>query len=163
MFSDSILNNITLENKEISLKQVVDAAKQIGINDFIESLPNGYEFNVKERGSMLSSGQRQLISFLRAYVSNPSVLILDEATSSVDSYSEKMIQYATDKITKDRTSIIIAHRLATIQKADKIIVMDKGNIVEIGSHKELLKNIDGYYRNLFEKQFSDTSEEVASN
>lgn len=163
LFSDSILNNITLENKEISLKQVVDAAKQIGINDFIESLPNGYEFNVKERGSMLSSGQRQLISFLRAYVSNPSVLILDEATSSVDSYSEKMIQYATDKITKDRTSIIIAHRLATIQKADKIIVMDKGNIVEIGSHKELLKNIDGYYRNLFEKQFSDTSEEVASN
>lgn len=163
LFSDSILNNITLENKEISLKQVIDAAKQIGINDFIESLPNGYEFNVKERGSMLSSGQRQLISFLRAYVSNPSVLILDEATSSVDSYSEKMIQYATDKITKDRTSIIIAHRLATIQKADKIIVMDKGNIVEIGSHKELLKNIDGYYRNLFEKQFSDTSEEVASN
>lgn len=159
LFSDSIFNNITLENKNISLNQVKEAAKQIGIHDFINSLPNAYEFNVKERGGILSSGQRQLISFLRAYVSKPSVLILDEATSSVDSYSEKMIQYATDKITKDRTSIIIAHRLATIQKADKIIVMDKGNIVEIGTHNQLLKDENGYYRNLFEKQFSETKSE----
>lgn len=157
LFSDSILNNITLEKKEISLEQVISAAKQIGIHDFIMSLPNDYNFNVKERGNMLSSGQRQLISFLRAYVSNPSVLILDEATSSVDSYSEKMIQFATDKITMNRTSIIIAHRLATIQKANKIIVMDQGNIVETGTHKELLKTENGYYKNLFEKQFSESN------
>jgi ATP-binding cassette, subfamily B, multidrug efflux pump len=160
LFSDSILNNITLENKNISLEQVVQSAKQIGIHDFINSLPNNYYFNVQERGILLSSGQRQLISFLRAYVSNPSVLILDEATSSVDSYSEQMIQFATDKITKNRTSIIIAHRLATIKKADKIIVMDKGNIMEIGSHKELLKDKKGYYRNLYDKQFSETNMEV---
>ncbi|WP_152286327.1 ABC transporter ATP-binding protein [Flavicella marina] len=160
LFSDSILNNITLENNAISREEVQTAAKQIGIHDFIMSLPNGYDFNVKERGNMLSSGQRQLISFLRAYVSNPSILILDEATSSVDSHSEKMIQYATDKITMNRTSIIIAHRLATIQKADKIIVMDKGNIVEVGSHKELLKKPEGYYKNLFEKQFSEIVEKI---
>lgn len=157
LFSDSILNNITLKNENISLDEVQKAAKQIGIHDFINSLPNSYEFNVKERGNMLSSGQRQLISFLRAYVSNPSVLILDEATSSVDSHSERMIQFATDRITKDRTSIIIAHRLTTIQKADTIIVMDKGMIVEMGSHKELLQNATGYYKNLFEKQFSETN------
>lgn len=157
LFSDSILNNITLKNKNIKIEEVIEAAKQIGIHEFIMSLPDGYEFNVKERGNMLSSGQRQLISFLRAYVSNPSVLILDEATSSVDSNSEKMIQFATDKITKGRTSIIIAHRLATIQKADTIIVMDKGNIVEMGSHTKLLENKKGYYKTLFEKQFSETS------
>lgn len=160
LFSDSILNNITLENRAITLDMVIAAAKQIGIHDFIMSLPNAYHFNVKERGNMLSSGQRQLISFLRAYLSNPSVLILDEATSSVDSYSEKMIQFATDKITMNRTSIIIAHRLATIQKANKIIVMHQGNIVETGTHKELLKNKDGYYRNLFEKQFSEEITEI---
>lgn len=153
LFSDSILNNITLRNETISLEEVKEAAKQIGIHNFIESLPNGYYYNVKERGAMLSSGQRQLIAFLRAYVSNPSILILDEATSSVDTESEQMIQYATDKITKDRTSIVIAHRLATIKKADKIIVMDKGKIVELGSHQELLEK-EGYYRNLYEKQFS---------
>ncbi len=153
LFSDTILNNITLKNENISLEQVQEAAKQIGIHDFIESLPNGYNYNVKERGAMLSSGQRQLIAFLRAYVSTPSILILDEATSSVDTESEQMIQYATDKITKNRTSIVIAHRLATIKKADKILVMDKGHIVEQGSHKELLKK-EGYYRNLYEKQFS---------
>ena len=153
LFSDTILNNITLKNENISLEQVQEAAKQIGIHDFIESLPNGYNYNVKERGAMLSSGQRQLIAFLRAYVSTPSILILDEATSSVDTESEQMIQYATDKITKNRTSIVIAHRLATIKKADKILVMDKGDIVEQGSHKELLKK-EGYYRNLYEKQFS---------
>ena len=117
------------------------------------SLPNGYQYNVKERGAMLSSGQRQLISFLRAYVTNPSILVLDEATSSVDSYSEQLIQDATDKITKDRTSIVIAHRLATVQKADQIIVMDEGRIVEKGTHDELLKKVDGYYRNLYEVQF----------
>jgi len=152
LFSDTILNNITLKNSAISLAEVQEAAKQIGIHDFIESLPNGYHYNVKERGAMLSSGQRQLIAFLRAYVSNPSILILDEATSSVDTESEQMIQYATDKITKNRTSIIIAHRLATIKKADKIIVMDKGTIVEQGDHNQLLEE-DGYYRNLYEKQF----------
>ncbi|WP_139959653.1 ABC transporter ATP-binding protein [Flavicella sediminum] len=155
LFSDSILNNITLKKKEITLEQVTIAAKKIGIHDFIMSLPGGYHYNVKERGGMLSSGQRQLIAFLRAYVSDPCILILDEATSSVDSYSEQMIQYATDTITKNRTSIIIAHRLATIQKADAIIVMDKGLIVEQGSHHELLKRENGHYRNLFEKQFSD--------
>jgi subfamily B ATP-binding cassette protein MsbA len=116
-------------------------------------LPGGYHYNVKERGVMLSSGQRQLISFLRAYVTNPSILILDEATSSVDSYSEQLIQDATDTITKGRTSIVIAHRLATIQQADKIIVMDAGQIVEIGTHKSLLKKKDGYYKNLYEVQF----------
>ena len=117
------------------------------------SLPNNYYYNVKERGVMLSSGQRQLIAFLRAYVSDPSVLILDEATSSIDSYSEKLIQQATDKITKNQTSIIIAHRLATVKKADRIIVMDKGQIVEQGSHLELL-NKDGYYKTLYDMQFA---------
>ena len=154
LFSDSILNNITLKDESISLEEVQQAAKQIGIHDFIMSLPNGYHYNVKERGAMLSSGQRQLIAFLRAYVSKPSILILDEATSSVDSHAEQMIQFATDTITKGRTSIVIAHRLATIKKADKIIVMDKGLIVEEGSHKELLEKENGYYRNLYEKQFS---------
>jgi subfamily B ATP-binding cassette protein MsbA len=157
LFSDSIYNNITLKNKNISLKTVQEAAKKIGIHDFIMSLPNDYHYNVKERGSMLSSGQRQLIAFLRAYVSNPSILILDEATSSVDSHSEQMIQYATDTITKNRTSIIIAHRLATIKKADKIIVMDKGLVVEQGNHPQLLEKENGFYKNLFEKQFSEAS------
>src|SRR5690606_18497148 len=139
LFADSILNNITLNNPNISEEEVVAAAKEIGVHKFIASLPGGYHYNVKERGSMLSSGQRQLISFLRAYVSKPSILILDEATSSVDTYSEEMIQAATEKITQGRTSIVIAHRLATIKKADKIIVMDNGKIVEEGTHKELLK------------------------
>lgn len=153
LFSDTIFNNITLQNKNISLEEVQQAAKKIGLHNFIMSLPNGYHYNVKERGAMLSSGQRQLIAFLRAYVSNPYILILDEATSSVDSHSEQMIQFATDTITKNRTSIIIAHRLATVKKADTIIVMNKGKIVEKGNHKELLKNEQGYYRNLYEKQF----------
>ena len=154
LFSDSILNNITLKNSLITESQVIDAAKKIGIHDFIKTLPGGYHYNVKERGVMLSSGQRQLIAFLRAYVSSPRILILDEATSSVDSYAEQMIQYATDTITSGRTSIIIAHRLATIKKADKIIVMDKGVIVEEGTHRELLKKSNGYYKNLYDKQFS---------
>ncbi len=159
LFADTILNNITLNNPDITEEQVHQAAKDIGIHDFILSLPNGYHYNVKERGVMLSSGQRQLISFLRAYVTNPSILVLDEATSSVDSYSEQLIQNATDKITKGRTSIVIAHRLATVKKADKIIVMDAGNIVEQGSHDELLKKENGYYKNLYEVQFLE--EEVA--
>ena len=154
LFSDSILNNITLKNSLITESQVIDAAKKIGIHDFIMTLPGGYHYNVKERGVMLSSGQRQLIAFLRAYVSSPRILILDEATSSVDSYAEQMIQHATDTITRGRTSIIIAHRLATIKKADKIIVMDKGVIVEEGTHRELLKKSNGYYKNLYDKQFS---------
>jgi subfamily B ATP-binding cassette protein MsbA len=154
LFSDSILNNITLKDKNITLKDVETAAKQIGIHDFIQTLPGGYQYNVKERGAMLSSGQRQLIAFLRAYVSKPSILILDEATSSVDAHAEQMIQYATETITKGRTSIVIAHRLATIKKADKIIVMDKGHIVEEGSHSELLEKENGYYKNLYDKQFS---------
>ena len=154
LFSDSILNNITLKNKNITLETVEKAAKQIGIHDFIMTLPGGYNYNVKERGAMLSSGQRQLIAFLRAYVSKPSILILDEATSSVDAHAEQMIQYATETITKDRTSIVIAHRLATIKQADKIIVMDKGLIVEEGSHTQLLAKENGYYKNLYDKQFS---------
>ena len=154
LFSDSILNNITLKDENITLNDVEKAAKQIGIHDFIMTLPGGYNYNVKERGAMLSSGQRQLIAFLRAYVSKPSILILDEATSSVDAHAEQMIQYATETITKDRTSIVIAHRLATIKQADKIIVMDKGLIVEEGSHTQLLAKENGYYKNLYDKQFS---------
>lgn len=153
LFADTIFSNITLNHPEITLEDVQQAAKDIGIHDFIMSLPNGYFYNVKERGVMLSSGQRQLISFLRAYVTNPSILVLDEATSSVDSYSEKLIQTATEKITQGRTSIIIAHRLATVKKADKIIVMDSGQIVEQGTHKELLRKENGYYKNLYEVQF----------
>ena len=155
LFADTIYNNITLNNPNITEDEVIAAAKEIGVHKFIESLPGGYNYNVKERGSMLSSGQRQLISFLRAYVSKPSILVLDEATSSVDTYSEELIQTATDKITKDRTSIVIAHRLATIKKADKIIVMDAGKIVEEGTHHELLENENGFYRNLYEVQFAD--------
>ncbi|MEH6703685.1 ABC transporter ATP-binding protein [Galbibacter orientalis] len=153
LFADTILNNITLNDPSIKEEDVVQAAKDIGIHKFIKSLPGGYHYNVKERGSMLSSGQRQLIAFLRAYVSNPSILVLDEATSSVDGHSEKLIQKATDKITKGRTSIVIAHRLATIKKADRIIVMEAGKIVESGTHEDLLKQENGYYRNLYEVQF----------
>ncbi len=152
LFSDSIYNNITLKDNSISLEEVKASAKIIGIHDFIMSLPGGYNYNVKERGVMLSVGQRQLIAFLRASVSKPGILILDEATSSIDSYSEKLIQDATEKLTKNRTSIIIAHRLATIQKADKIIVMENGIIVEQGSHAELLDK-KGHYSNLYNIQF----------
>jgi ATP-binding cassette subfamily B multidrug efflux pump len=153
LFADTILNNITLHNPDITREHVYAAAKKIGIHDFIMSLPEGYDYNVKERGVMLSSGQRQLIAFLRAYVSNPSILILDEATSSIDTYSEELIQRATETITTGRTSIVIAHRLATIVNADKIVVMDKGLIVEQGSHIELLNRADGYYKNLYYSQF----------
>jgi ABC-type multidrug transport system fused ATPase/permease subunit len=132
---------------------VIAAAKKIGVHDFIMSLPHGYEYNVKERGVMLSSGQRQLIAFLRAYVSNPGILILDEATSSIDTYSEELIQRATETVTKGRTSIVIAHRLATVINADKIVVMHKGLVVEQGTHQELLSRGEGYYRNLYFSQF----------
>ena len=153
LFADTIANNITLNDPNISEEEVIAAAKQIGVHEFISSLPGGYQYNVKERGVMLSSGQRQLIAFLRAYVSNPSILVLDEATSSIDSYSEHLIQKATDRITRGRTSIVIAHRLATVKKADRILVMDAGKIVEMGRHEELLKKENGYYKNLYEVQF----------
>ena len=153
LFADTILYNITLGNPKYTLKEVETAAKEIGIHDFIMTLPGGYQYDVKERGTMLSVGQRQLISFLRAYIINPKLLILDEATASIDTYSEQLIQDATRKITKGRTSIIIAHRLATIQNADKIIVMNKGEIVEFGKHESLLKNKNGVYRGLYEAQF----------
>ncbi len=152
LFADTIANNISLKDASISLSMIEEAAKQIGVDEFINSLSEGYQYNVKERGTMLSSGQRQLIAFLRAYVSNPSILILDEATSSIDTYSEQLIQNATEKIAEGRTSIIIAHRLATIKKADKILVMDAGKIVETGTHKELLQQ-GGYYSKLYEAQF----------
>ena len=153
LFADTILNNITLFNKNISFDYVIDSAKKIGIHDFIMSLPGGYNYNVKERGVMLSQGQRQLISFLRAYIKNPSILILDEATSSIDSNSEELIQTATQKITENKTSIIIAHRLSTILNSDRIFVMNKGELVESGSHDELMKKEKGFYKKLYEIQF----------
>ena len=153
LFSDTILNNITLKNDDITIDQVILAAQQIGVHDFIMTLPGNYYYNVKERGIMLSSGQRQLIAFLRVYVSNPQILILDEATSSIDTASELLIQKAIEKITKNRTSLIIAHRLATVKNANNIIVMDSGNIIEQGSHKELINNVDGYYKKLYDVQF----------
>lgn len=153
LFSDSIHNNITLGNEEITREQVIAAAKAVGADSFIEKLPNGYDYQVGERGGVLSVGQRQLLAFIRAYVYNPHILILDEATSSVDNESEMLIQRATEQLTKGRTSIVIAHRLSTIQAADKIIVLDKGEIQEIGSHEELLRK-DGMYKKLHSMQFS---------
>jgi ATP-binding cassette subfamily B multidrug efflux pump len=152
LFSDSIYKNIVLD-KDISMAEVEEASKAIGLEGFIEQLPGGYNYNVRERGVMLSAGQRQLIAFLRAYVCRPSVLILDEATSSVDVQTESLIQQAINKLTAGRTSIVIAHRLATIQNADKILVMDDGRIVESGSHDDLLAK-KGYYSRLFDLQFS---------
>ena len=154
LFADSIYNNITLHNEAITREDVIAAAKKIGVHEFIMSLPDGYDYNVKERGVMLSSGQRQLIAFLRAFVSNPSILILDEATSSIDTHSEELIQKATETITKDRTSIVIAHRLATVVNASKIVVMDKGQIMETGTHQELLAKENGYYKKLYDSQFA---------
>ena len=151
LFSDTILHNITLNNSNISFDQVKRASTEIGVHDFITTLPNGYNYNVRERGIMLSTGQRQLISFLRAYVTNPRILILDEATSSIDTDSEILIQKAIEKMTDDRTSLVIAHRLSTIRNADNIIVMNLGEIVEQGTHEELLK-IKGYYKKLYDTQ-----------
>lgn len=155
LFADSLYNNITLFNPKITRAQVIQASKEIGVHDFIQSLPEGYDYNVKERGVMLSSGQRQLIAFLRAYLSDPTILVLDEATSSVDSYSEEIIQRAIDTLTKGKTSIVIAHRLATVKNADRIVVMDQGQIVEVGTHKELLQVTQGHYAKLYEVQFAD--------
>ncbi|MET4084138.1 ATP-binding cassette subfamily B multidrug efflux pump [Pedobacter sp. UYP30] len=160
LFSDTILNNITLNNPEIGLEEVIAAAKKVGAHHFIEKLPGGYHYNVMERGATLSAGQAQLISFIRALVHNPAILVLDEATSSVDTETEMLIQHAIDNLMRGRTSIVIAHRLSTIQKADKIIVLEKGEIMEMGSHQELLK-IDGYYKKLYDLQFS--SEGIAKN
>lgn len=154
LFNDSIYNNIALHNPNISLEQVMNAAKQIDLHDFISSLPGGYDYVVKERGITLSAGQRQLIAFIRAFVYDPKIFILDEATSTIDTQTEQLIQKALDKISKGRTSIIIAHRLATIRNANKIIVFDKGEIVEQGSQTELL-NINGQFKRLYELQFTD--------
>ena len=156
LFADTLLNNITLWNRHIPFKAVTDAAKKIGIHDFIMSLPGGYNYNVRERGVMLSQGQRQLIAFLRAYIKYPSILILDEATSSIDSKSEKLIQYATETITKNKTSIIIAHRLSTVLESDRIIVLENGLIAEQGKHKDLIKIENGIYKNLYEDQLRKT-------
>ena len=153
LFADSIFNNITLFNPNISIDDVKKAAKEIGIHGFINKLPGGYYYNVRERGVMLSEGQKQLISFLRVYLSNPRILILDEATSSIDSKTEKLIQYATSKIIQNKTSIIIAHRLSTILNSDKIIVLENGEIVESGSHEQLISIEDGFYKKLYELQF----------
>ena len=157
LFSDTIHNNITLGDNTISREQVIAAAKEVGADVFIQKLPGGYDYQVGERGGVLSVGQRQLLSFIRASVYNPAILILDEATSSVDSESEELIQKATEKLTKGRTSIVIAHRLSTIQNSDKIVVLDAGEIMEIGSHQELLLH-NGFYRKLYDRQFSDEKE-----
>jgi ATP-binding cassette subfamily B protein len=152
LFSGSVLDNITLRNKEIPFERVVNAAKLIGMHDFIMRLPGGYDYDVMERGNTLSLGQRQLLSFIRALLFNPSILILDEATSSVDTESERLIQEAIGKLIADRTSIVIAHRLSTIRKANKIIVLDKGEILEMGTHEELIEK-EGFYYKLHQMQF----------
>ena len=154
LFAASIYDNITLFDDSIKIEEVIAAAKAIGVHDFITNLPGGYNYNVKERGVMLSSGQRQLIAFLRSYLADPTILILDEATSSIDSNSEELIQKATSRITKGKTSIIIAHRLETIRKADRIIVMDDGKILEDGTHEDLLKIENGKYSHLYNVQFA---------
>ncbi|ERJ58379.1 ABC transporter ATP-binding protein [Sphingobacterium paucimobilis] len=155
LFSDSIRNNISLNNPQISIESIIDASKRVGAYDFITKLPNQFDYEVQERGATLSAGQAQLVSFIRALVHNPKILVLDEATSSIDTETEEMIQSAIDNLMEGRTAIVIAHRLSTIQKADKIIVLDKGEIKEIGSHHELL-NLDGYYKKLYELQFNST-------
>lgn len=152
LFSDTVYRNITLGNEAISMAQVIEAAKAVGAHDFIMKLPDDYNYQIGERGGVLSVGQRQLLAFIRAYVYNPHILILDEATSSIDHESELLIQQATAKLTKGRTSIVIAHRLSTIQNADEIIVLEKGEIKEVGNHQELL-NKNGFYKKLHEKQF----------
>ena len=153
LFSDTVRSNIVLGEGDITDAQIMQAAREIGIEEFIEGLPQGLDYNVQERGGVLSAGQRQLLAFLRAYITNPTVLILDEATSSIDSHTEELIQRALIALTQDRTSVIIAHRLSTIQHADRIIVLDKGQVVEVGSHAALLE-AKGAYHNLYEKQFA---------
>lgn len=159
LFSDNIHNNITLHDESIDEDAVVAASKRVGAHEFIKKLPEAYQFDVRERGSMLSVGQRQLISFIRAYVNNPRILILDEATSSIDTESELLIQRATEVLTEGRTSIIVAHRLSTIRNATKILVFDSGQIVEMGNHDELLAR-QGRYKELYEIQFA--AEQLAS-
>jgi ATP-binding cassette, subfamily B, multidrug efflux pump len=154
LFSDTIANNIRLFNENISMEQMQEAARLVGADKFINKLPGGFEYQVQERGATLSTGQRQLISFIRAILQDPRILILDEATSSIDHETEEMIQHATEVLLKDRTSIVIAHRLATIQKANKILVMEKGRIVESGTHDELISK-EGLYRTLYELQFTE--------
>jgi ABC-type multidrug transport system fused ATPase/permease subunit len=153
LFSDTVRANIVLGDESISDEALLRAAEAIGISEFIEELPQGLDYNVQERGGVLSAGQRQLLAFLRAYITDPKVLILDEATSSIDSHTEELIQRALIALTKDRTSVIIAHRLSTIQHADRIIVLDKGQVIEVGNHQELLAK-EGAYFNLYEKQFT---------
>jgi ATP-binding cassette subfamily B protein len=155
LFSGSVYENVTLRNDEISKEKVEEIAKLIGIHDFILQLPGGYDYNVMERGNTLSLGQRQLLSFIRALLYNPSILILDEATSSVDTASEQLIQNAIEKMISGRTSIIIAHRLSTIRKANLIMVLDKGEVIEIGTHESLLKS-DGFYAQLNKMQFQSS-------
>lgn len=157
LFSDTIANNISMKNETVTNEQIMEAAEAVGAAGFINSLPGKFDYNVMERGAMLSVGQRQLISFIRAYIYNPKILVLDEATSSIDTESELLIQEAMNKLTEDRTSIVIAHRLATVQKADKIIVLEKGEILEMGTHQQLLKN-NGHYKTLFELQFKNNTE-----
>ena len=158
LFTGSVLENITLRDPDISRERVIEAAKLIGAHDFIERLPGGYDYDVMERGATLSMGQRQLISFVRALVFDPDILILDEATSSVDPETEGVIQHAIEKLIDRRTSIVIAHRLSTIRNADNIMVLEKGQIKELGPHEELVQLEDGRYRELYEMQFLEAAE-----
>jgi len=159
LFSDTIYNNITLKNPEISRERVIEAAKMVGALPFIEKLPGGFDYNVMERGATLPVGQRQLISFVRALVYDPKIIVLDEATSSVDTETEELIQHAIQKLMFGRTSIVIAHRLSTIQNAEKILVLEKGEIVETGSHEELLEK-EGYYTQLHQMQYKEVAKAV---
>jgi ATP-binding cassette subfamily B protein len=156
LFSDTIRNNIILDNVAITSEEVIDAAKRVGAYEFIQRLPNGLNHQVQERGATLSAGQAQLISFIRALVHDPTILILDEATSSIDTETEQLIQTAINNLMEGRTAIVIAHRLSTIQKANKIIVLDKGEIKEVGSHQQLLA-MDGHYKKLYDLQFHSAS------
>ena len=154
LFNDTVLNNITLSNPDITLEMVEKAAREMGLYEYITALSGGFTYQVTERGQSLSAGQRQLIAFIRAYINDPKILVLDEATSSIDSESEALIKHATEVLTQNTTSIIVAHRLSTIQNANKILVIDKGNVVEEGTHHELLQK-DGYYKKLYSYQFEE--------